>query len=334
MGTAAIATVREATLNELDPAITIVASGHAHPSQELTSDDLAAVVPGLEPGWADKRLGIVSRRIAAPHEHISTFAIAAVEGALERAGWEGDDLDAIICGSSFVDDLLPATASLIGQAVNPAAVAFDVNAACATGPYVLMLAESLLRTRPELQRIAVCVAERPSVHADYTDRESCVFWGDSSGCVLVQRGAGRGFQIVGTVVINDSTYAEKVRVRRGGHFHHDGRYSRGQVTGLTHATCTQVLEQAGVDVADVRAFVGHQSNIPLLQEVGEKLGIPWDRQWHNVEWAGNQGGAGSMTAFSAGWLANADELADGDHVIVAAVGGGVASGATLLRWQA
>jgi 3-oxoacyl-[acyl-carrier-protein] synthase-3 len=311
--------------------ITLVASGHAHPSHELTSDAIADAVPGLEVGWAQKRLGMSSRRVAGPHEHISSFAIAALDHALARAGWEPDSLDAVVCGTSFVDDLLPATASLIAQDVAPAALAFDVNAACASGPYALMLTQALLQTRPGLRRIAVCVAERPTAWADYSDRESSVFWGDSAGCVLVERSRNAGFELLGTELSNDATYAERVRVRRGGHFHHDGRYSREMVIELTNRTCRRVLEQAGATVGDVRAFVGHQSNVPLLIDVGDKLDLPFDRQWHNVEWAGNQGGAGVITAFSAGWHAHEDELVDGDLVLLAAVGGGYSGGAALLR---
>ena len=92
-----------------------------------------------------------------------------------------------------------------------------------------------------------------------------------------------------SALANDSTYAEKVRVRRGGVFHHDGPYSRTQVIELTERTSLEVLAAAGLDMGDVVAFVGHQSNIPLLEDVGLRLGVDWDRQWHNVEWAGNQG---------------------------------------------
>lgn len=311
----------------------IVASGHAHPERVVTSDGLARTVPGLEVGWSEARLGITERRMAASHEHIAGFAVSALRQALEHVGWSGSDLDAIICGTSFVDDLLPATASMIARDVSPSALAFDVNAACASVPYTLVLAESLLMTHDDIERIAVCVAERPTAWANYEDRDSCVFWGDSAGCVLLQRGGDTGLRLAATALKNDSTFAEKVRVRRGGHFQHDGRYSRGQVIDLTEATCKQVLASEGIDPASVRVFVGHQSNIPLLRDIGERLGVPWDRQWHNVEWAGNQGGAGVLTALSAGLHANPGKLRRGDYVLVAAVGGGYSAGAVLLEWR-
>jgi 3-oxoacyl-(acyl-carrier-protein) synthase III len=314
--------------------IYVVAAGHAHPEGELTSDALADRVPGLERGWAQQRLGIDARRIAEPQDHIADFGATALRQALDRAAWRGHDLDVLICGTSFVDDLLPSTASLIAQSVAPSAIAFDVNAACASGPFAISVAEALLRTRSGLDRAAVCVAERPTAWADYGDRDSCVFWGDAAACVLLQHGNDlSGFRILGTALESDSEHADRVRVPRGGSFHHDGRYSRKQVLAMTESTCARVLDDAGVGPDDVRVFVGHQSNILLLQELSERLGIPWRRQWHNVEWAGNQGGAGVLSAFSSGLTGHDNGLQPGDLVLLAAVGGGYAAGATLLEWR-
>lgn len=307
--------------------------GHAHPSKTLTSEELASTVPDLEQGWAEKHLGIVSRRVAGEDEHIATFAIEATRQALGMAGLAGSDLDAIIVGTSFVDDLLPATASFVAQAVAPTAIAFDLNAACASGPYGVVVADSLLRTREQMTAVALCVAERPTAWADYGRRDSSVFWGDSAAALVIKRGGPGGLRIVANSLRNEAEFAQKVRVPRGGVFSHDGRFSRSRVIALTRATCIDVLNEAGATARDVRGFVGHQSNIPLLHDVGDALGIPWDRQWHNVEWAGNQGGAGAICALSAGFRDNYDEMRSGDLVLVAAVGGGYSAGAFLLEWQ-
>jgi 3-oxoacyl-[acyl-carrier-protein] synthase-3 len=313
----------------------IVGSGHAHPDRILTNEDLEATVPGLEPGWIARVLGSHARRVLAPHEHLPDLAERALVGSLRRQGWEGDAVDLVVCGTSFVDDLLPATASLVARRAAPAALAFDVNAACASGLYALAVADSLLAQQPHLHRAAVVVAERPTAWADYQNRESSVFWGDAAGCLLVSTDPGRAcFEVVGVELINDNEHAEKVRVRRGGTFEHDGRYSYQQVVKLTHAIGTRLLESVGAVGSDLAAYVGHQSNLNLLAAVGEQLGIPWDRQWHNVEWAGNQGGAGVITAFSQGWDEHHGTLADGDLVLVTAVGGGYSSGGALLRWLA
>ena len=99
-----------------------------------------------------------------------------------------------------------------------------------------------------------------------------------------------------------------------------------------HAVVGNIPSVSSITAGDLRAFVGHQSNMRLLAALGERLGIEWDRQWHNVEWAGNQAGAGVATAFSRGWADHGAELTPGDHVLLAAVGGGYSGGAILLEW--
>jgi 3-oxoacyl-[acyl-carrier-protein] synthase-3 len=310
-----------------------VAAGHAHPATVLTSDALEGVVPGLRPGWLDERLGITSRHVLGTHESLADLARTAVVGALDDAGWQPGSVDALICATSFVDEILPATASFISRTINPSAIAFDVNAACASFPYAVSIAEAMMAGRPDLERVVVCAAERPTVWADYQDLESSVFWGDAAGCILLQRSRPeRGFRIVEVALANDNEHPEKVRVRHHGHFHHDGRYSYQQVLDLSERTAHQVLKNAGIDSSRLRAFVGHQSNMRLLEALGERLGIAWDRQWHNVEWAGNQAGAGVATAFAGGWHENSADLEPGDHVLLAAVGGGYSAGAILLEW--
>jgi 3-oxoacyl-[acyl-carrier-protein] synthase-3 len=311
----------------------VVAAGHAHPATVLTSDELVGVVPGLRAGWLDERLGITSRHVLLAHESLADLAVVAVVDALDEAGWQPNTVDLLICATSFVDEILPATASFVSRAINPSAIAFDVNAACASFPYAVGIAEAMMAGRPDLDRVVVCAAERPTVWADYQDRESSVFWGDSAGCVLLQRSRPTsGFRIVQVALANDNEHPEKVRVRHHGLFHHDGRYSYQQVLDLSERTAREVLKSAGLESGELRAFVGHQSNMRLLEALGERLGIDWDRQWHNVEWAGNQAGAGVATAFSAGWHANGAGLRPGDHVLLAAVGGGYSAGAVLLEW--
>jgi 3-oxoacyl-[acyl-carrier-protein] synthase-3 len=312
----------------------LVGAGTAHPPRVLDNAELERSVPDLRPGWIAEHLGIESRRVLGDQEHLGDLARRSLDEALDHAGWAGHEVDLVIGATSFVDDVLPATASWVARDACPGATAFDVNAACASGPYALSVATSMLATNPQITRAAVCAAERPTGWADYDDASSCVYWGDASGCVLVQREApAAGFRVLGVALQNDNAHPEKVRVPRGGAFHHDGRYSYEQVCLLTEKTASRVLSDAGVAAGEVRAFIGHQSNVRLLHAVGERLGIAWSQQWHNVEWAGNQGGAGVMTAFAQGWRANEADLRPGDHVLLAAVGGGYTAGAVLLRWE-
>lgn len=307
----------------------VVGATEAHPPTVLSNDDLERSVPGLKPGWIDQHLGIAQRRVLQPNERAIDLAAAALDRALREAGWR--DVDALVCATSFVDDLLPASASSIVREHCPGALAFDVNAACASVPYALAVGESLIE-RGMADRVGVAVVEHPSAWADYDDPTSCVYWGDAAGVLLLQREVPEhGFAIEAVSLANDNAFPERVRVPRHGTFSHDGRYSYAQVCRLTAVVSEAVLGEVGAAAGELAAFVGHQSNTQLLTELGVQLGIAWDRQWHNVEWAGNQGAAGVLTAFADGWRRHRDELAPGDRVLLAAVGGGYAAGAVLLR---
>jgi 3-oxoacyl-[acyl-carrier-protein] synthase-3 len=313
----------------------VIASGHAHPAGVLTNAELEATVPDLRDGWIQRVLGIEERRVLRGDETLLDLGHRALDDALARAGWAPESLDAVICGISFVEDVLPATASLVASGRSHHAIAFDVNAACASWLYSIVVARSLMATDPGLQRVAVLAAEHPTAWADYGDRESCIFWGDSAACILLAREPVAGcFELVDAMAVNDNEFPFKVNVPRDSTFRHDGRYSYRQVLRLSTHAATTVLDRAGVAPSELAAFVGHQSNLHLLGELGERIGVPWEKQWHNVEWAGNQSAAGVATAFSGGWIDHREQLRDGDHVLLTSVGGGYSGGAALLRWRA
>lgn len=311
----------------------LVASGHRHPDTELATAELESTLPNLRPGWVKDTLGMDTRRVAMPHESVAALGALAVGDALDRAGWQRADVDAVVCGASFLETLMPSRASVIAEHVNAAALAFDVNAACTSFIYALHVAASLLRSEPELERAAVCVVERPTANADYSDSHSSVFFGDSAAAVLVQDApAERGWVVDGLALRNDAVGCGVVTVPLNGHFRHDNKEAFRHVVSMGGEVVDEVLASAGVTASDISVLVGHQSNNVVLTAVGERLGIPWERQWHNFEWAGNQGAAGVATAFSEGWYARQDELQPGDLAILVSVGSGYTAGAVLLRW--
>jgi 3-oxoacyl-[acyl-carrier-protein] synthase-3 len=278
---------------------------------------------------------MTGRRRLPEGEDIAPLAVEAVADALARAGWSGRDLDLLVCGSTFVDQQVPPTSSRIASAINPDATNFDVNACCAGFPYALTIAAALATWDRSTQKMAVCVAENISPYINHDDSESSIFFGDSAGAALLQRGPRSGsFEVVGAELMNDSESPEFVKVPRGGSFRHDGPRSYKEVVRLSEVVGRRALDLAGAEGSDVRVFVGHQSNHRLLAEVAGALDVPVDRQWANVSWAGNQSGAGALTALSDGWHTHGGELEDGDLVLVASVGAGVTAGALLLRYHA
>ncbi len=318
----------------LSRSVYVVGSGHAHPERELTSTDLERIVPGIAEGWSEKYLGMRARRVLGVEEQLTDLLADAVGDALDDVGWPGDSLDAIVCGSLFADQVLPASASYVARAHNPAAVAFDVRAACASFIYALSTATGLLQT-DGFTRAAVCSGEHATAFADYTDPHSCVFFGDSAGAVLVttDEPAEPSFEVVDIVLNGDHEYPEKVFTHSRGHFRSDGRYSFGQVMKLGSGAVRELLDRNDLGADAVTAVVVHQASRRVIEEISERIGVSVDLHWHNYEWAGNQSAAGVVTAFSAGWKQHRSELRDGDHVVLAAVGGGYVGGAALLRWK-
>ena len=318
----------------LSRSVHLVGSGHAHPERELTSADLERIVPGMAEGWSDKYLGMRSRRVLGIEEQINDLLTDAVGSALDDAGWDGDSLQAIVCGALYPDQVLPASASYVARTYNPHAVAFDVRAACAGFIYGLSVANGLLHM-DDYRRVAVCAGDHPTAYADYTDPRSCVFFGDSAGAVLLttDEPTAPSFEMVDLTLNGDHEFPEKVYTHRSGHFTSDGRYSFGQVMRLGSDSVATVLERNEVDPSTVAGFAFHQASRRVLEEISVHTGIPSQKHWHNYEWAGNQTAAGVVTAFSAGWKEHRGELRDGDHVVLAAVGGGYVGGAALLRWK-
>lgn len=311
----------------------LVGSGHAHPTRQVTSTELERVVPGIDEGWSEKYLGMKSRRVLDVEGGVNSLLVRAVGDALDATGWSGELLDVIVCGTVFPDQTVPGAASYVAKAHNPAAVAFDLSAACASFIYALSTVRGMLQT-DAFTRAAVCSGEHPTAYVDYTDPYSCIFWGDAAGAVLVtsERPAGPSFELVDVVLNGDHEYPERVFVPRSGYFRSDARYSFGQVMKLGSSAVLELLERNEIGSDALVGVAYHQASRRVLAEFSRLIDLPVDRQWHNYEWAGNQSAAGVVTAFSAGWDRHRDELRDGDHVVLAAVGGGYVGGAVLLRW--
>ena len=313
----------------------VVGSGHAHPERELTSAELERQVPGLAEGWSEIHLGMTGRRVLDVGGRCSDLMVDAVSDALVESGWSGTSLDTFVCGTVLPDQIVPASASYVARAHNAAAVAFDVSAACASFIYALSAATGLMQMGLST-RAAVCAGEHSTAYADYDDPRSCVFWGDSGGAALVTSEAPSTacFELMDIVLNGDNEYPEKVFIPRGGYFRSDARYSFKQVVELGSRAVRGLYERNNVEPSTVRGAVMHQANRRIQEELGAAIDVPLERHWHNYEWAGNQSAAGVVTAFSAGWKQHRDELRDGDHVVMVAVGGGYVGAAVLLRWKA
>lgn len=309
----------------------IAGMGYHHPERRVTNHDLARHMDTSDE-WIREHVGIVERRYADPVVDTSDLGVMATRMALESAGWDGAELELLICATSTPDCLEPATASYICNKLELPSVAFDVNAACSGFVYGMAVSEGLMDSQG-YRRTALCVADKYSRVIDPTDRRNSIFFGDSAGTVLLQREPPEyGAEVADLVMKNFNEGADLARTPVGGYFSMIGReVGRIAFKGFVDSA-TDILTRNGLEPGDLRAFMGHQVNLRLLENLAETLGVQDGRHWHNVEMFGNQGAAGVVTTLCAGLEHHADQLQDGDLLLLSVYGAGFTGGSALLRW--
>ena len=302
-----------------------------HPEGRLTNDDLVDRLDTTHE-WLEAKIGIRERRKAEDGETIASMGARAAQAALAQAGLGVGDIDLIIGATSFDDVALPAAAARIGDAIGCQAHAFDVKAACSGWMVGLDVADSFLATG-KAERILVCAGEHSATGVDPDDRASASFFGDASVAAVVQRERpSRGLELIDLVRDSDNAMHDAVEVPYAGWFRMDAHRTRLWVEAAVAKASNELLDRAGLEAGDLRAFVCHQANLRLLEHVAGHLHVPAERHWHNVEWAGNTASAGAPSALFDALEREHDDLADGDPILVVTVGAGLNVIGALLRW--
>ena len=314
-------------------------AGHRLPERVVENAEFSATLDTSD-AWITSRSGIERRHFAAEGECTSHLALAAARAALADAGMAPDDLDAVIVATSTPDFTFPAVATMVQAGLGMTrGFAFDMQAVCAGFVFALANADALIRGGAA-DRVMVIGAETFSRIMDWTDRSTCVLFGDGAGALILEGQdstgpAPRG--ILATDLHSDG--------RQGGILHVDGGVSSTQTAGhlrmqgkevFRHAveklaaTATAVLEAGGATPGDLDWLVPHQANLRIITGTASKLGLPMDRVVVTVQDHGNTSAASIPLALS---VAHADgRLKPGDLVLTEAIGGGLAWGAVLLRW--
>lgn len=318
--------------------------GMSVPDKVLTNEDLAKMVDTNDE-WIRQRTGIVERRICAEDETASTLATRAATEALARAEFDAMDLDMLICGTVTGDMPFPSTACLVQENIGAKrAGAFDVGAACAGFIYSLATAASLIENG-QVQRALVIGVDVLSKFTDWTDRSTCVLFGDGAGAVVIESGEGTDRGVLKTVLLADGSGAPHINMEVGGSLHPNcDPKSKGFRNTIfmagaevyrfaVHAmgdACCRVLEQAGLEPSDVDLFVPHQANIRIIQSAAERLKLPDEKVFLNVQRYGNTS-AGSIPIGL--YEAEAEgRLKPGMLVMTVGFGAGLVWGANLIRW--
>lgn len=322
----------------------ITGTGRSLPERVLTNEDLAKVVETSDE-WIRTRTGIKERHQASPEECTSTFATAAARQALKRANVAAGDLDLIICATVCPDQSLPSTAVLIqSQLGAKKAAAFDLVAACSGFLYSLTVANQFIATGL-YQNILIIGVEVLSRYVDYTDRATCVLFGDGAGAAVVQRSSDPNRGVLATRIQSDGDLAPVLYIPGGGT---KIPASRESVEGGQHFikmkgnelfkvavrsmedTARKLLDEQKMSPSDLDLFVPHQANQRITDAVAERLGVPQEKVYSNIEHTGNTSAASIPICLDE--LAEAGRLQPGTNLLMTSFGAGVTWGGVLMRW--
>jgi 3-oxoacyl-[acyl-carrier-protein] synthase-3 len=322
----------------------IVGWGKAVPDRVLTNGELTRLVETSDE-WIRQRTGIVERRIAAEDEKTSTLALRAARAALEVADLDPARLELIIVATVTPDHAFPATACLIQDALGAEkAAAFDLSAGCSGFVYGLSLAADLL-VSGSYECALVIGAETLSRIVDWTDRSTCVLFGDGAGAVVLQASQTPG-GILSSVLGADGSGGEVLILPAGGsacpataetvtkrlhYLQMDGRQVFRFASRIMVEASRQVLDRAHLDVQDVSLFVPHQANDRILHAAAKGLGVSDDRMYSNLDRYGNTSAASIPIA-----LCEAIErgrVKHDDLIVCVGFGAGLTWAATAMRWS-
>ncbi|KAA3604977.1 MAG: ketoacyl-ACP synthase III [Planctomycetota bacterium] len=305
--------------------------GCFHPEEIITNATLMQRVDTSEE-WILSRTGIRERRRAPADMNTSGLAAKATAAALEDGGWSGQQVELLICATSTPDMLIPGTASFICQQLKIDPVAFDINAACSGFVYGMVVADAMIKSQ-KLDKVVMVTAEKYTRVTNYDDRASCIFFGDSAGAVLMSpTRPAWGMELLDFDMRNYNEGAHMVTTEIGGYFRQDGAAVKNYALRAFHESATFMLEKHGLEPDDLRAFVGHQANLRVLQTVADTLNVHEKQHWHNVELFGNQGAAGAASTLTSRVVAQRQDFQDGDLFLCTVFGSGFTCGSALMRW--
>lgn len=318
----------------------ITAVGAYLPEDRLTNQDLEKMVDTNDQ-WIRERTGIHERRMMT-NGATSDMAIGAVKDLLERRGIGPEEIDLLICATVTPDHTFPATANIVCDqlgAVN--AWGFDVEAACSGFLYSLVTGSKFIETGTH-KKVVVVGADKMSSIIDYTDRNTCVLFGDGAGAVLLEPNE-EGLGVIDARLYSDGSGKKHLHMVAGGsrkppsletvqnrehYVYQEGKQVFKFAVTKMADVCTEIMERNNLSSDDVDWLVPHQANLRIISATGERMGITEDKVMINIMRYGNTTG-GTIPICLWEWQ---DQLKKGDDLILAAVGGGFTWGAVYVKW--
>jgi 3-oxoacyl-[acyl-carrier-protein] synthase-3 len=314
----------------------VIGTGSYLPEKVVTNDDLARTVDTSDE-WIRTRTGIRSRHVAAEGQMASDLALVASQRALQSAGVAAADIDLIIVATTTSDMIFPSTACILQSKLGVAGCpAFDVQAVCSGFVYALTIADLFIRAG-QAKHVLVAGTEVYSRILDWSDRGTCVLFGDGAGAVIVAASEEPG--ILATKLHADGSHKEMLCVPGSVHggkvwgspfVHMDGGSVFKFAVRVFEEGANEVLEAAGLKVSDVDWFIPHQANIRIMEATAKKLGLPKEKLIATVHHHGNTSAASIPLALDE--AVKDGRILPGQTLLLEGVGGGFTWGAVLLRW--
>jgi 3-oxoacyl-[acyl-carrier-protein] synthase-3 len=319
--------------------------GRYAPSHVLTNADLERIVDTSDE-WIRSRTGIRERRVAAAHETTASMGAVAGLRAIRTAGIEPDDIDLILLATLTPDYWMPSTAALVKEAIgNTKAAAFDVMAACSGFVYAFATAQAYI-VAGLAKHVLVIGAELLTRFLDYTDRSTCILFGDGAGAVVLSASDEPGGAL-GVEMTTDPQGAYMIwlpaggaksppsaeTVARGEHYvRMEGKETYRFATKTMATTALESIRRSGLDPSDIDLFIPHQANIRIVEAVAKGLDLPMDKMFVNLDKYGNTSAASVPIALAE--AVNEGRVKVGDNVTIVAFGAGFTSGAVTINWTA
>ena len=323
--------------------VSIVGTGSYMPEKILTNAELEALVETTDE-WIVSRTGIRERRIAAGDESTSDLAAKAALAAMENAGITADEIDLIIVATITPDMFFPSTACFVQHKIGAKkAACFDVSAACAGFLYALEIAQQFI-TSHTYNTILVIGAEKLTSIVDWTDRNTCVLFGDGAGAAILQHRSG-GHGVVSTYMASDGGLSDILYIPGGGSKfpitkdNADQRLNCIKMNGketYKHAVtsmldaATRALAAAGIETKDLACIIPHQANLRIIEAIAQRLDVPLDRFMVNLDRYGNTSAAAVAIALDEAHRTGRMQV--GDYVLLVVFGGGLTWASSVIQW--
>lgn len=322
----------------------ITSVGHFVPERVLTNQDLEKMVDTSDE-WIRTRTGIRERRILENGKASAFMGAEAAKKVLERRNLSPEEIDLIIVATVTPDMFFPSTAALIQHQIGAKnAWGFDLNGACTGFVYALATGASFIESG-RYQKVLVIGSDKMSAITDYTDRNTCVLFGDAAGAVLLEPTEEEGYGILDFLLRTDGSGGEYLYMPAGGslrpashetvekrmhYIRQDGKtVFKFAVTGMADISA-QIVEKNGLKGEDLKFFIPHQANLRIIDAAAKRLNLTEEQVVINIDRYGNTTAATIPLALSE--IYEQGKLERGDYIVMAAFGAGFTWGSLLLRW--